>query len=335
MMQALSHPVNNMVHNNINTCMPACHDTFTGIPVVDLSDPNAKTQIARAFQEVGFFKVANHGVSVDFLTQLEEEAVDFFKLPEQQKETSGPTSPLGYGHKNIGPNGDMGWLEYLLFNTNPELNPPHSMFPGIQKTLWGHVNEYVHAVRNMTCLVLEMIGDELRIESSDKLSEMIRNENSDSCFRVNYYPPCPEIEALSGRSLIGFGEHTDPQIISVIRSNDTSGLQICLSDGTWVSVPPDHTTFFFIVGDSLQVMTNGKFRSVKHRVVTNNEKLRVSMIYFGGPTMDERIAPLAMKEGEQSLYKDFTWNEYKTFAYSTKLGVNRLALFQKSVDVAL
>ncbi|GFP81178.1 gibberellin 2-beta-dioxygenase [Phtheirospermum japonicum] len=330
MMQSLSHPVNNLVHNNINTCMPACHDTFTGIPVVDLSDPNAKTQIARACQEVGFFKVANHGVSVDFLSQLEEEAVAFFKLPEQLKENSGPPSKFGYGHKTIGPNGDMGWLEFLLFNTNPELNPPHSMLPGIQGALWRHVNEYVHAVRNMTCNVLEMIAEELKIESNDKLSGMIRSENSDSCFRVNYYPLFPEIETLSGRSLIGFGEHTDPQIISVIRSNDTSGFQICLSDGTWVSVPPDHTTFFFIVGDALQVMTNARFRSVKHRVVADSEKSRLSMIYFGGPTLHEKIKPLVLREGEQSLYKEFTWTEYMTKAYEGKLSDNKLAHFEKS-----
>lgn len=117
----------------------------------------------------------------------------------------------------------------------------------------GLVNEYVSAVRNMACEVLEMIAEDMEIGERDILSRLIRDEKSDSCFRLNHYPPCPELQALSGRSLIGFGEHTDPQIISVLRSNSTSGLQICLRDGTWVSVPPDHTTFFFNVGDSLQV----------------------------------------------------------------------------------
>ncbi|KAG8365626.1 hypothetical protein BUALT_Bualt18G0125700 [Buddleja alternifolia] len=106
----------------------------------------------------------------------------------------------------------------------------------------------------MACEVLEMIADGLNIRAKDVLSGLLRDEKSASCFRLNHYPPCPELQALNGRNLIGFGEHNDPQIISVIRSNNTSGLQICLKDGTWVCVPPDHTSFFFNVGDAFQLV---------------------------------------------------------------------------------
>ncbi|KZV22804.1 gibberellin 2-beta-dioxygenase-like [Dorcoceras hygrometricum] len=142
----------------------------------------------------------------------------------------------------------------------------------------------------------------------DSLSKLIRDETSDSCFRLNHYLPCPEVELddqqalLNGRNLVGFGEHTDPQIISVVRSNNTSGLQICLSDGTWAPVPSDNTSFFFNVGDSLQVMSNGRFRSVKHRVMlADSLKSSVSMIYFGGSNLNEKIGPLSslMEDGEQ------------------------------------
>ncbi|KAE8655598.1 Gibberellin 2-beta-dioxygenase 1 [Hibiscus syriacus] len=104
----------------------------------------------------------------------------------------------------------------------------------------------------MACEALELIAGGLKIEPRDALSKLLRDENSDSCFRLNHYPPCPEPEAPSGRNLVGFGEHTDPQIISVLRSNNTSGLEICLKDGTWVSVPPDESSFFINVGDALQ-----------------------------------------------------------------------------------
>jgi gibberellin 2-oxidase len=54
------------------------------------------------------------------------------------------------------------------------------------------------------------------------------------------------------------------------------------------------------------------------------------VIYFGGPAASQRIAPLPelMKEGEQSLYKDFTWAEYMKAAYKTRLGDNRLSPFE-------
>uniref|UniRef100_A0A453EF81 Fe2OG dioxygenase domain-containing protein n=1 Tax=Aegilops tauschii subsp. strangulata TaxID=200361 RepID=A0A453EF81_AEGTS len=81
---------------------------------------------------------------------------------------------------------------------------------------------------------------------------MVADAESDSMLRVNHYPPRPE---LQGRLLTGFGEHTDPQVISVLRSNGTSGLEICARDGSWAAVPPDPDSFFVNVADALQVRT--------------------------------------------------------------------------------
>ncbi|KAL8032254.1 hypothetical protein ABFX02_13G083900 [Erythranthe guttata] len=307
------HPVlENLGH--IKTCKPtssSSNNIFTGnIPVVDLSDPTvAKTLIVNACKEFGFFKVINHGVSIDLPNKLEAESVKFFKLPKQEKEKSGPPNPFGYAQMPLS-------------------------FQGIQESLQSVVNEYVIAVRNVACEVLEMIAEELQLNERDTLSSLIRDEKSDAYFRLNHYPPCPDLRASSNaRSLIGFGEHTDPQIMSVLRSNDVSGFQICLKDGAWVSIPPDPSSFFLNVGDSLQVMTNGRFRSVKHRVLAsdNNMKSRVSMIYFGGPPLTEKITPLreVMEEGEESLYKEYTWSDYKKSAYETKLSDNRLDSFLK------
>ena len=56
------------------------------------------------------------------------------------------------------------------------------------------------------------------------------------------------------------------------------------------------------------------------------------MIYFGGPPMNEKIAPLPSLTGgddETSLYKEFTWFEYKNTAYKLRLADNRLVPFEK------
>lgn len=86
-----------------------------------------------------------------------------------------------------------------------------------------------------------------------------------------------------------------------------------------------------------QVMSNGRLRSVLHRVLTDSMKSRVSMIYFGGPPMSEKIValPCLMAKGEESLYKEFTWWEYKTCAYKSRLGANRLGLFEKTANASL
>ncbi|KAE8725832.1 Gibberellin 2-beta-dioxygenase 1 [Hibiscus syriacus] len=310
----------------IKTCKPT--GVFTGIPVIDLRDGEAKTLIVKACEEFGFFKLVNHGVPIELMTRLETEALRFFNLPQSEKDEAGPPAPFGYGNKRIGLNGDVGWIEYLLLNTNPlaSLNTPENFRYAVK--------EYIEAVKRLAFEVLEVMGDGLKIEPRDALSGLIRDEKSDSCFRLNHYPPCSELQALSGRNLIGFGEHTDPQIISILRSNNTSGLQICLRDRTWVSVPPDQTSFIINVGDALQVLSNGRLRSVRHRVLAGSVKSRVSMIYFGGPPMSEKIAPIPslMAKGEERLYKEFTWWEYKNSASKSRLGDNRLGLFENKTQ---
>ncbi|CAL1403134.1 unnamed protein product [Linum trigynum] len=315
--------------SSIKTCKPTA-GLFAGIPVVDFADPNAKALITRACQEFGFFKLVNHGIPLATINRLESLAIEFFSLPQSQKDAAGPPDPFGYGNKRIGPNGDIGWIEYLLLHSHKPAAGAGAFFDS-RRNFRTAVEEYVAAVKAMTVEVLEAVAEGLGIEPRNALSRLVKGEDSDSCLRLNHYPPCPEVQPLSGQNLIGFGEHTDPQIISVLRSNNTTGLQICLRDGTWVSVPPDHSSFFINVGDALQVMTNGRFRSVKHRVLTEPTKSRVSMIYFAGPRMSERIAPLGslMEAGEESRYVEFTWADYKKSAYKSRLADYRLGQFEK------
>ncbi|XP_016724317.1 gibberellin 2-beta-dioxygenase 1 isoform X1 [Gossypium hirsutum] len=332
---------------------------FTQIPLVDLSKPDSKHQIIKACEEFGFFKVINHGVPMESISMLESEATKFFSLPLCEKQKTGQPQPYGYGHKRIGMHGDVGWVEYLLLTTNqdPSLHSFQTFRSVKQNTKRNGnsfcflgvfqfyllffffrvaLNSYMKSVKKMACEILEMMADGLKIQPRNVLSKLLMDEESDSVFRVNHYPPCPNVQPLNGNGngngdVIGFGEHTDPQIISVLRSNNTSGLQISLREGSWISVPPDQTSFFINVGDSLQVMTNGRFKSVKHRVVTNSVKSRLSMIYFCGPPLSEKIAPLPslMRGDQQSLYKEFTWFEYKKSAYNSRLADNRLIHFEK------
>lgn len=79
-------------------------------------------------------------------------------------------------------------------------------------------------------------------------------------------------------------------------------------------------------------MTNGRMKSVKHRVLADPVGSRLSMIFFGGPPLSEKIAPLGsvMEKEEEKLYQEFTWCEYKKAMYKSRLGANRLVPFQKA-----
>ncbi|PSS04903.1 Gibberellin 2-beta-dioxygenase [Actinidia chinensis var. chinensis] len=323
----------------IQTCQYST-SFFNNIPSIDLSSPNAKALTVEACQGFGFFKVTNHGVPLEFMANLESEAIEFFNLPQCDKDKA-----LGYGNRRIGPNGDVGWVEYLLLSASPELI--HQKNP---ESFRNAPNDYVSSVKRVASEVLELIAQGLGIEPRNAFSHLLKDQKSDSLFRINHYPPClePLQQLITGENVVGFGEHTDPQLISVLRSNNISGLELCLTsgsrgsssssdsskggDGTWVSVPPDKDSLFISVGDCLQVMTNGRFKSVRHRVSANNLNSRISMIYFGGPPLNTKIAPLPqlMEEGEESLYQEFTWEDYKKSAYNSKLGDNRLGFFEKS-----
>ncbi|PNT71621.1 hypothetical protein BRADI_2g32577v3 [Brachypodium distachyon] len=230
----------------------------------------AAKAVAAACEEHGFFKVTGHGVASGLLARVEAAAADFFALPQREKEAAmamamapaaaaAGSSPFGYASKRIGSNGDLGWVEYLLLGVTaagaPLPVPSSASLCAFRELL----DEYTVAVRRMTCEVLELMAEALGMEK-DEFTRLVLEEDSDSMLRVNHYPPAPRPELKqqlqhggNGR-VTGFGEHTDPQIISVLRSNATSGLEIALRDGTWVSVPPDHTSFFVNVGDALQVL---------------------------------------------------------------------------------
>ncbi|KAI4311724.1 hypothetical protein MLD38_036599 [Melastoma candidum] len=145
-------------------------------------------------EDHSFFKATNHGILADLTFRLEEEALGFFSLQQPEKDASGPANPFGYGSKMIGRNGDIGWVEYLLFSTNPEVASAAqpSVLLRNRPIFRFAVEEYMAEVQNVTCCVLDLISASLGIEPRDRISSMLRDEQSDSFFRVNHYPAHPE-----------------------------------------------------------------------------------------------------------------------------------------------
>ncbi|CAL0333741.1 unnamed protein product [Lupinus luteus] len=315
----------------------------TRIPTIDLSMERSELSklIVQACEEYGFFKVVNHGVPKNVILRMEEEGTEFFAKPSSEKCQVGPATPFGYGCRNIGLNGDMGNLEYLLLHTNPLSISQGSKIIANDPNKFGcAVNDYIEAAKEVAAEILDLVAEGLCVPDKFSLSNLITDFSSDSVFRINHYPSLNQKTELSkhnsdqldsNNNNIGFGEHSDPQILTILGSNNVSGLQISTFNGFWIPVPSDPDAFFVIVGDSLQVLTNGRFRSVRHRVLTNTiVKARMSMMYFAAAPLNWWIKPLPKMVTPKNpiIYKPFTWAQYKEAAYSLKLGDSRLHLFQ-------
>uniref|UniRef100_A0A0E0PIV8 Fe2OG dioxygenase domain-containing protein n=1 Tax=Oryza rufipogon TaxID=4529 RepID=A0A0E0PIV8_ORYRU len=305
------------------------------VPEVDLGGGACRADAARAVVAAceghGFFKVTGHGVPAGLLARVEAAAAAFFAMAQPEKEAAAAAAAedrLQRGPRYLLLGVAAAAAAPLPAHGEASPSPSYGSFRDI-------LNEYVVAVRAMMWEVLKLMAEGLGLKEKDALVRLVSHEESDSVLRVNHYPPHPELKQQGHGRLTGFGEHTDPQIISVLRSNDTSGLEISLRDGSWASVPPDRKSFFVNVGDVLQVLTNGRFRSVRHRVMVSSPRPRVSVIFFAGPPPRERLAPLpwlVAEDGGRRRYREFTWREYKASAYRTKLAENRLCHFETEAD---
>lgn len=124
------------------------------IPIIDLKGERCEVikLIVKASEEFGFFKVINHGILDETIDKMEEAGFSFFAKPMNQKKLSSPA----YGSKNIGFNGDIGEVEYLLLNANTSsiaqisktisLHDPHSNFRYLIKTTF-----YVFHYSSLVC----------------------------------------------------------------------------------------------------------------------------------------------------------------------------------------
>ena len=109
-------------------------------------------------------------------------------------------------------------------------------------------------------------------------------------FRIFLYPSRPVPEGLDVRD--GVGEHTDYGLLTLLRQDGVGGLQVRTAAG-WIEAPPIEDSFVCNIGDMLDRMTGGLYRSTPHRVRLNSSgRDRLSFPLFFDPDMAARIEPI-------------------------------------------
>jgi isopenicillin N synthase-like dioxygenase len=113
---------------------------------------------------------------------------------------------------------------------------------------------------------------------------------------MNHYPPCRHPEKV-----LGITPHTDGLGLTVLlHVDDTPGLQI-RRGGRWLPVRPLPGAFVVNVGDILEVLTNGAYASVDHRVVPDVERGRTTVVLLQDASVDGVVTPLPeLLEGHEA-----------------------------------
>ena len=83
-------------------------------------------------------------------------------------------------------------------------------------------------------------------------------------------------------------KHTDYGMLTILKQDATAGLQI-KSQGEWIEAPPIHDTFVCNIGDMLDRMTGGRYRSTRHRVLNTSAQGRLSFPFFFDPSWDAEV----------------------------------------------
>ncbi|HIF07381.1 MAG TPA: isopenicillin N synthase family oxygenase, partial [Gemmatimonadetes bacterium] len=86
----------------------------------------------------------------------------------------------------------------------------------------------------------------------------------------------------------GVGEHTDYGLLTIVRQDDQGGLQV-KSESAWMEAPPIPNSFVCNIGDMLDRMSGGLYRSTPHRVEKQRDRGRLSFPFFFDPGFDARI----------------------------------------------
>lgn len=173
-------------------------------------------------------------------------------------------------------------------------------------TLRDEVLDYMKKSQILIKQLIEVLMESLSINELDQTKETLLMGSKR--INLNYYPVCPNPELT-----VGVGRHSDVSTLTILLQDEVGGLYVRGTDGdSWVHVPPINGSLVINVGDALQIMSNGRYKSIEHRVIANGSKSRVSIPIFVNPRPSDMIGPLkeVIESGEKQIYKQVLYSDY-------------------------
>ncbi|GLJ45766.1 hypothetical protein SUGI_0963050 [Cryptomeria japonica] len=292
------------------------------IPLIDMSglldERRAKTmeEISDACKKWGFFQMINHGMSSELLNAGRDVSRRFFQLPleEKQKHANDPKTYVGYGSRiGVQKGVVLDWGDYYYHHFLPASIREEHKWPSKPLEYRPTMKEYCNGALQVCRTLLSVFSQNLGLPPKYLEEAFGGEEDMGICARVNYYPVCPQPDLTFGLS-----PHSDPGGITILLQNDVSGLQVRKGD-YWVPVRPVPDALIINLGDQIEILTNGIYKSVEHRSIVNNNKERMSIVIFCNPDGDKKVGPAKDLIGGSNpvKYRQMTFNEYRMFIRTT------------------
>ncbi|TYG87086.1 hypothetical protein ES288_A13G184600v1 [Gossypium darwinii] len=281
------------------------------IPIIDMSkweDPKVAKSICDAASEWGFFQIVNHDVPIEVLLENVKDATyNFFKMPVEVKnkysKEHSSSNNVRFG-TSFTPQAEKAveWKDYLsLFYVSEE--EASALWPSICRE---KVLDYMKKSEVVIKQLLQVLMKGLNVDEIDEAKESLLMGSMRT--NLNYYPKCP-----NPKLTVGVGRHSDVSTLIILLQDEIGGPFVRGNEGDdWIHVPPIKGSLVINVGDALQIMSNGRYRSVEHRVVANGSKNRISVPIFVNARPIDMIGPLPelVANGEKPIHKQVLYSDY-------------------------
>ncbi len=279
------------------------------LPTIDIGplvrgDPGAdRVAVARdrACRSPGVFLGSGHGGAPEALGRLQSAARDFFGRPEAEKAdvamARGGSAwrgwfPLG-GELT---SGVADHKEGLYLGTDLPADDPRvrarrplhgpNLWPEQPADLRPSVEAWMAAMEGVAQALLRGLASGLGLDPSWFARHL--TDDPTILFRLFHYPAVPSVAKGWG-----VAEHTDYGLLTLLAQDSHGGLEVRTPEG-WIEVPPDPTLLVANIGDMLDRMTDGRYRSTPHRVRASRTEGRLSMPYFFDPSWDAAVRALPL-----------------------------------------
>lgn len=265
-------------------------------------------EIDSACRQSGFFRITNHGVSRELRERLDKLSREFFALNNAEK--SKCAMPLAgsawRGWFGVGDELTSGvpdrkeglYIGEQLPASDPRVvarTPLHgaNLYPQIPAELGACADEWFAAMQHLGAALMRGVALGLQMPA-DWFAKTIASQPT-CLFRIFHYPPVDILRVpQDGISEWGVAEHTDYGLLTILAQDDCGGLQVRMTTNSWLDVPAEPDIFVVNIGDMLDRLTLGRYRSTAHRVKNSSGRERMSYPFFIDPSWDASVEPLPL-----------------------------------------